>query len=169
MHIYQKTGEAIVNLEKIATLARWMKYGKKDSLIIMGNTGTGKTTLALALADAIGIRNNSPYCYSMTKLERTLSADSTWFDEVVNENRYIVLDDVGTESREISIYGNRIMLFNELVFARYDNRLPMIITTNLTTALLKERYGEKVVSRLNEMCDTLLMVGDDLRYDTDNH
>lgn len=166
-HIAIRIAEAvngdIVNFDKIAAVAKWMKSGRRSGLVLMGGTGTGKTTLARALSDAIGVRSLTPRMFHMQKLERICRDDSTWFDEIVNEKKFLILDDVGTESREVNLYGNRRMLFNEIIFARYDLRLPVIITTNLNSALLLERYGEKVVSRLKEMCDTILMVGNDLR------
>lgn len=140
-----------------------MKNGKHASLILMGNTGTGKTTLAHALADAIGVKNPYPYSYTLQKLERMALEDKDWFVEVAKEHRYLLLDDLGTEAREVNDWGTRRNIFNEFISIRYDYDLPVIITTNLNTEMMAQQYGEKTSSRLTEMCDTLLMVGEDLR------
>ncbi len=156
------TGGEVLNKDKISKVVSWLKNGKKESLMIIGGTGTGKTTLAVALAQAIGKRNYYPKFISMPKFERMCAEDNTWLDEVADW-KYLLLDDVGTESREIKIYGNSRMLFNELIFQRYDRKLPMIITTNLSLAAFEQRYGEKVASRVRELFDIMVMNGKDLR------
>ena len=156
------TGGEVLYKDKISKVVSWLKNGKKESLMIIGGTGTGKTTLAIALAHAIGRRNYYPKFISMPKFERMCAEDNTWLDEVADW-KYLLLDDVGTESREIKIYGNSRMLFNELIFQRYDRKLPMIITTNLSLAAFEQRYGEKVASRVRELFDIMVMNGKDLR------
>lgn len=152
-----------MNINEIIAVAKWMKYSKRAGLILMGNTGTGKSTMAYALADAIGVKNASPYTYPMQKLEKIAKESGDWFEEIMRERRYLVLDDVGTESRDLNDYGNHRTIFNEIIATRYDLKLPVIITTNLNSDMIRNQYGEKTSSRLAEMCDTLLMVGDDLR------
>jgi len=163
LRIYERTRGSLVNLDKIQAVAQWMKNGKHASLILMGNTGTGKTTLAYALADAIAVKNPSPYAYTLQRLERIALEDREWFVEVAKEHRYLLLDDLGTEAREVNDFGTRRNIFNEFISIRYDYDLPVIITTNLNSEMIAQQYGEKTSSRLTEMCDTLLMVGDDLR------
>lgn len=168
VRIYGKTGGVVLHSDKILAVAQWLKSGKRASLILMGDTGTGKSTLAGALAEVIGIENPYPYTYTMQSLEK-ICLERGWWEEIQKEKRYLVLDDMGSEAREVNDYGTRRIILNELISTRYDLKLPVIITTNLNTATIREQYGEKTASRLNEMCDTLLMAGEDLRYDTDNH
>lgn len=156
------TGQGVKNKEKISKVASWIKNGVRSSLMLVGGTGTGKTALAKVLVQAIAVRNTWPAFLSMAKLERMCSEDNTWLDEVARTS-FLVLDDVGTESREVKLYGNSRMLFNELLFERYDRRLPMIVTTNLSLKDFDLRYGEKVASRVREMFDIMIMNGKDLR------
>jgi DNA replication protein DnaC len=38
----------------------------------------------------------------------------------------------------------------ELIYKRYDERLPLVFTTNLKASEVKERYGERIADRMNE-------------------
>jgi len=46
---------------------------------------------------------------------------------------------------------------------RYRNKLPTIVTTNYSIQILKERYGERTVDRLIEMCTTIENNGESIR------
>jgi DNA replication protein DnaC len=61
------------------------------------------------------------------------------------------------------MYGNRYELFNEILFARYARHQPTIITTNLNSEGISERYGDRIFSRIVEMFDKLILNAEDLR------
>ena len=46
---------------------------------------------------------------------------------------------------------------------RYDRQQPIWITSNLSLGELEDRIGERVVSRLSEMCAVLPLGGKNLR------
>ena len=76
----------------------------------------------------------------------------------------LIIDDLGTEP----IYKNVteeyfLMILNE----RLLNKMPYIVTTNLTQAQLFERYGERILSRLNDKRSgkTTKIEGVDLRLE----
>ncbi len=60
-----------------------------------------------------------------------------------------VIDDLGTEN----LGGNGWIAeeLHNLVNSAYENRLPLIITTNFTMRDLEERVGSRIVDRLKEM------------------
>lgn len=68
--------------------------------------------------------------------------------------------DLGTE--EISNnYGNKRNVMEEIIFNRYETKLPFKfthITTNLTPSMISEMYGERMRDRLKEMCNQLVFV-----------
>ena len=159
----------VVNEDEIKRVANWLLNGKKTSLLIVGGIGCGKSVFAMALAKTIAARNERcPYFIPMDWVVKVTKQDDE-VPENVYANKLIVLDDVGTEPLEVNVWGNRIELFNEIIYARYARRQPTIITTNLHLDAMRDKYGERVMSRLNEMCDLLVFKGKDLRYDTDNH
>ena len=152
----------VQNTAEVEKITRWLLEGKRTSLLLQGGVGCGKTIFALALAQTLAVRNLCPYFIPMEKLVKMAKADNE-VPECVYENRIIVLDDVGTEPLEVNIYGNRYELFNEILYARYARRQPTILTTNLTWDALGNKYGPRIMSRLGEMCDTMIFPGRDLR------
>jgi DNA replication protein DnaC len=70
------------------------------------------------------------------------------------------LDDLGSENRTEWVLEQLYALINE----RYEAERSLVVTTNLTAEQLEEQIGERVVSRLVEMCgDPLPLYGDDRR------
>ncbi|MBU5454833.1 ATP-binding protein [Caproiciproducens sp. MSJ-32] len=60
----------------------------------------------------------------------------------------LVIDDLGTEQgTEWSL--SKIYT---ILDSRYRKKLPTIVTSNYSLGQLKERYGERIVDRLIEMC-----------------
>lgn len=150
------------NEEEVRKIARWMLNGKKNSLILMGGVGCGKTILAKALGRTIAANNFCPYYLSMDKLVKIAKAENE-IPDLVYEDRMLILDDVGTEPKELNIYGNRYQLFNEILYARYARRQPTVITTNFNINTLTEFYGERIASRIREMFNVIVFKGKDLR------
>ena len=52
---------------------------------------------------------------------------------------------------EVMSYGNIMNPVIELLSKRYDAQLFTIVTTNLQPRQIRERYGERIAERLNEM------------------
>ena len=65
--------------------------------------------------------------------------------------RMLAIDDLGTEPLEIIDYGNVYYPTTDMLTMRYDRQLFTIITTNLTPQEIREKYGDRIADRLNEM------------------
>jgi len=138
-------------------------------LWFFGNSGTGKTTLAM-LVSAITLKaGRTAAIYSMPQL---LARIRQTFDSAPGEESYLGLfeqltsvdllhlDDLGSENRTEWVLEQLYALINE----RYESRRSVVVTTNLTAEELEEQIGERVISRLVEMCgDPLPLYGDDRR------
>ena len=61
------------------------------------------------------------------------------------------IDDIGTEPAEVQDYGNFIYPIKELLAMRYDAQLFTVFTTNLEPKEIRQRYGDRIADRLNEM------------------
>ena len=61
------------------------------------------------------------------------------------------IDDIGTEPAEVQDYGNLIYPIKELLAMRYDAQLFTVFTTNLEPKEIRQRYGDRIADRLNEM------------------
>ena len=72
----------------------------------------------------------------------------------------LLIDDLGTEPMMRNITVEYLFtLLNERIAARRST----VIATNLTLDQLKDRYGERVSSRLLDHCGVLQLKGKDLR------
>ena len=149
----------------------------KRGIYIAGNTGTGKTwcmEIMQAYIQAIGIKvlwhnDNDP----RPLYWRTIRADGlcdVWA-ESGNIQQYktapmLAIQDLGNEPSETLYMGNRLDVVRYVIEYRGDMHAEMtFITSNLRIdgEILKERYGDRVSSRLQEMCNYLVIKGKDRR------
>ena len=149
----------------------------KRGIYIAGNTGTGKTwcmEIMQAYIQAIGIKvlwntDNEP----RPLYWRTIRADGlcdVWA-ESGNVQQYktapmLAIQDLGNEPPETLYMGNRLDVVRYVIEYRGDMHAEMtFITSNLRMGgeILKERYGDRVSSRLQEMCNYLVIKGKDRR------
>ena len=138
-------------------------------LWLFGNTGTGKTTLAMLVSKAALDAGRSVAIYSLPKLlariRRTYDAEPggdsylEFFDRLTGVD-LLHLDDLGAERSTEWVIEQLYALINE----RYERRLSIVVTTNVEHAQLEEQIGERTVSRMNEMCDEIALFGSDRRY-----
>ena len=57
---------------------------------------------------------------------------------------------MGCEPERCCIYGGDYTPIQQILYNRYDRRLPTMITTNLNLELIKDRYGERLLDRFAE-------------------
>lgn len=136
------------------------------SLIMMGETGLGKTHLSLAIAgEAIKKGYNVVYGSAQTffsKIEnehfnKTKTDENT--EETLTDCDLLIIDDLGAEfstSFTVSVFYN-------IVNNRMLTGKPTVISTNLTPKELENRYSRRVTSRLISEYQVLNFVGRDIR------
>lgn len=145
----------------VAEVARYLTTSAPRGLLFCGTPGNGKTTLVLALQNAVAwLRTHGMlppeqmhYDLDVVRMVEARQVVATYKTEKARYQRVGVLaiDDVGTEAVEVVDYGNVSEPITELIEARYARRLFTIVTTNLTGQELRQRYGVRLVGRLNEM------------------
>jgi DNA replication protein DnaC len=136
-------------------------------LWLMGDVGTGKTTLAMLISKAALEAGRSVAIYSLPRLlaelRKTFDEDSDRsFLELLDRLAAVDLlhvDDLGAERTSPWV----IEQLYSIVNSRYEERRSMVVTTNLQREELVEQIGERTVSRLTEMCDELPLFGHDRR------
>jgi DNA replication protein DnaC len=142
-------------------------------LWLMGDVGTGKTSLAMLVSKAALESGRSVAIYSLPRLlariRRTYDADAgeqsyLEFFERLTAVDLLHVDDLGAEKRSDWVLEQLYALVDE----RYESQRSVLVTTNLDQAELEEQIGARTVSRLVEICgDPLPLFGDDLRYRVD--
>lgn len=136
---------------------------------LMGDTGTGKTTLAMLVSKATLAAGRSVAIYSLPKL---LARIRRTYDAEPGQDSYLALfeqltsvdllhiDDLGAEKRSDWVLEQLYALINE----RYEAQRSILVTTNMQEAALEEQIGPRTVSRLVEICgDPLPLFGVDRR------
>lgn len=138
-------------------------------LWLMGDVGTGKTTLAMLISKAALQDGRSVAIYSLPKLLARLRRT---YDAEPGEDSFLGLferltsvdllhvDDLGAEKSSEWVLEQLYSLVNE----RYEAQRSIVVTTNLDQASLEEQIGARTVSRLVEICgDPLPLFGEDRR------
>lgn len=135
-----------------------------DSLLLQGSTGIGKTHLALAIANQVaqagyGVIYGSvgPLFHRMEQ-EHFGKTDEDTLTQLTTCD-LLVLDDLGMEFDSAF---TRSCLYTLLNTRLLEGR-PTIVSTNLGSTAIKERYGDQIASRIAGGFEPLLCVGRDIR------
>jgi DNA replication protein DnaC len=148
-------------------LDRRLEEGR--GLWLFGDTGTGKTTLAMLISKAALEAGRSVAIYSLPKLlariRRTYDSEPggdnylSFFERLTSVD-LLHIDDLGAEKRSDWVLEQLYALVNE----RYETQRSVLITTNLPHQELEEQIGARTVSRLTQICDEVPLFGGDRRY-----
>ena len=138
-------------------------------LWLFGDTGTGKTTLAMLISKSALEAGKTVAIYSLPKLlariRRTYDAEPggdsylSLFEQLTSVD-LLHIDDLGAEKRSDWVLEQLYALINE----RYEAQRSVLVTTNLPHEQLEEQIGARTVSRLSQICDEVPIFGDDRRY-----
>lgn len=145
-------------------------------VLIMGNVGRGKTELMRffqknkkgcfkiitcndVASDYLVLKDELEDVYS-TLIEKPLHDPAVFFQKYIG----YCFDDLGTEEDK-NAFGNKKNVMADLIMAIYLKKVfnKFHITTNLTKEEIENRYGTRVVSRLREMFNVLVLNGKDRR------
>lgn len=150
------------------------RLDKGGGLWLSGDTGTGKTTLAMLVSKEVLSRGRSVAIYSLPKLlariRRTYDVApgedsySTFFERLTTVD-LLHIDDFGAEKRSDWVLEQLYALVNE----RYEDERSIMLTTNLTVDKLEEQIGRRTVSRLTETCEQVALFGVDRRLENAPH
>lgn len=146
-------------------------------LMLYGDVGTGKTTLAMLVSRAALEAQRSVAIYSAPRLvnaiRRTYDDSATMTDEDLIERLISVdllhIDDLGAEHTNEWVVEQLYAIVN----GRYEAERSLVVTANVkpgsggepadVDVQLREHLGERTASRLKEMCTPVPMFGTDAR------
>jgi len=136
---------------------------EQKGLLLMGPAGTGKTHLAAGILAELAKQGVASRYFTVPDLLATLrdAIAKNEMDSILTGMRRVpvlVLDDLGKEylrdaQGSYTTGGWAEEVLYRLINWRYEDCLPVIVTTNLDEQWLTERYGKALVSRLREMCN----------------
>lgn len=135
------------------------------SLLVVGPTGTGKTHYGYSVLRALADVGSNSNWTALTaadlyaQLRPRAGRDTEAEYEKITGVDVLFIDDLGaaklTEWTEEVTY--------RLINHRYEQCKPGIFTSNVPPAQLRDALGERIASRLTEMCERVALKGDDRR------
>lgn len=143
-------------------------------LLFMGTCGIGKTHLSVAILHALLQKNIPCLFYDFRDLLKEIQESwntQTQTSEMeilapVYEAEVLVLDELGASKPTEWVKDTMTHIINK----RYNDRKVTIFTSNFLDTkatpydeTITERVGERLRSRLHEMCKVVLITGDDFR------
>lgn len=139
-----------------------------QNLLFYGSVGTGKTFLSNCIAYELLQHGYSVIYFSASGLFEMLSKQSFSSSEKevlykTQEDLYncdlVIIDDLGTELTNAFTNTHLFSILNE----RSLRKKPVIISTNLSLEGLKERYSERIFSRVTNTFTFRKLSGSDIR------
>lgn len=147
-------------VEHIDAMSRALQESDRFGILLNGSVGNGKTTMVLALRQSLAwLKKN--FSDSMPDLKMTDAREVTRaatrdddFMKLISQP-LLAIDDAGKEATEVLNYGNSLLPMTELLEYRYEHQLFTVMTANVSTRELREKYGERVYDRLVEMMNVI--------------
>lgn len=142
---------------------------KKKNIVISGQVGVGKTYISKCVANKMIEKGLSVYFVSafdmnnmLLKYHTTFGAEKQGYIIPFIEADVLIVDDLGTEPMIKNVTENYLFL---ILSERDRFKKPVIVTTNLKSTDILDRYGERIYSRLfNKLTGANFYIeGNDLR------
>jgi len=137
-------------------------------LWFIGDIGTGKTTLAMLVSRNALEAGRSVAIYSLPRLLALIrstfqeSSERTYLDLIdrLCSVDLLHIDDIGAEQTSPWVIEQLYTIIN----TRYEDERSLVVTGNIVDKDdLRQQVGERIVSRLSEMCEPIMLCGTDAR------
>lgn len=134
-------------------IAKALESPPDGDLMLIGNTGAGKTSLAVAMLCA-GVRQNpglrsqdrfaAAYALAGARARHPLGQGEAPEIKAAMKAPLLLLDDLGSEADD------RRNVLTDIIFARHEGDLPTWVTSGFPPEHLMGRYGSALIRRLIE-------------------
>ena len=133
------------------------------NLFFYGSVGAGKTFLSNCIARELIETGNLVLYFSAAGLIDALSGRAREGADTASQDIWhcdlLVIDDLGTEYSNAYVVSQLFSCLNE----RHLRRKPTIISTNLSLEDLRNKYSERIFSRITSNYDIYKITGPDIR------
>ncbi len=165
-------GEDLEKFTKaVAECRNFIKNFDSDyhNLFFYGTVGTGKSFLSSCVAKELIEKGKLVLYFSSPQLFDTLSKstfdkDSAQAASGIYEDIYecdlLIIDDLGTELTNSFVASQLFSCINN----RHIRNKSTIITSNLSLAEIRDRYSERILSRITSNYEVFKITGRDIRY-----
>ena len=153
------------------------RYPRENGFLLMGAPGLGKTLLAVGAIAELTLQKAvdcvfTDFFFLLGDLRKAYSEGipENEIIEPLTSAEVLVIDEMGKGRSSEWERG----ILDQLISRRYNSSKKTLVTTNYvareflsgnsgTTEVLEDRVGERIASRLYEMCEPLLLTGSDYR------
>ncbi|MFH0793652.1 MAG: ATP-binding protein [bacterium] len=126
-------------------------------IMLEGPVGCGKTHIAVGILKGVIAKGYTGLYYNIAELFKDIRATFDEESELIEDDilervagvELLVLDDLGAEHATPFVLDRLYLMINR----RYEDCLPLIVTTNCDWETLTRRLSERITSRLTEMCN----------------
>lgn len=154
----------------MAQVARWCIDPSRFGLMLCGIPGNGKTTVMYAVCQLFrlfefkNVYGEGAYMQINSAIEVANLAKTNYkaFKSICF-TPMLAIDDFGEEPAEVLEYGNVLSPITDLLSIRYKEQLLTILTTNTAGAKVRERYGDRIADRFNEMMQVVIFTNPSYR------
>lgn len=127
----------------------------KFGIMLCGTCGNGKTTLLRAFQLSLNYLSRNGFLQDAgIRIVDAKDVSTIMKDPNTRQARsapMLAIEDMGREATEVIDYGNVTCPIIDLLEYRYAEQLFTFITTNLNTKDIREKYGDRLADRFNEM------------------
>lgn len=166
------SGEALQRMKMILDITRQyaenFELEKSGSIIMMGNTGLGKTHLSSAMGGVIISKGNDVYYTGAVEMLSEFETERFGYDRSGEASsatdKYftcdlLIIDDLGTE---LINQFTTSCLYN-VINSRLIKKKATIINTNFSRDELRKKYQDRITSRIFGEYTVLPFLGTDIR------
>ena len=147
-----------------AYVEHWKEaYRDNTGLLLFGDVGTGKSFFAGCIANALLDRDvpvlmtNFPSI--LNRLTGVFAEDRVAFISSLDDYSLLIIDDLGTELTNQFTASQLFSLLNE----RQLGKKSTLISTNFSLAELRDRYSDRIFSRITSNFEVCRLAGEDIR------
>jgi DNA replication protein DnaC len=139
-------------------------------LMIIGNFGTGKTTIVNAMCEFyLAMRNR--VIHSISSVELTAAVRKGEKAVEFYSQKPLFIDEIGRETEKVNDYGTEIRPIADILSIRYAKGALTFATSNFVVEkvhakgglCLEDKYGTYISDRMREMFNIIVMRGESRR------
>ena len=165
------------SMQAVNPITRKPESGRlKAGIYIAGGTGTGKSVCLNVLRDYSQLIRPTiqflPDDYTNLLIWKSYNASYITAEYLrigntseIEDKKLLCIQDLGCEPTDVVYMGNRVNVIKSIIERRGDkNNRMLLVTSNISMDDTQKKYGDRVASRLHQMCNYFILQGKDRRY-----
>lgn len=148
-----KTIDSFEMLPEYKEIIGWLSDNKGKGLFMTGSVGRGKTTILRGVLPLLFLANLNKIITVYPARELHKFDYKKWL---------IAIDDMGQDD-VVKDFGTSVNAVEDAISYAEDHMKLLLITSNLTRDQIKNKYGERIMSRIERLCKIVVFKGSSKR------